>query len=187
MKSIEATAVVLCGGQSKRMGFDKALLKIDHQYVLEKTCKMLQQIFTKILLVTDRKDKLPLLLQENYAVIEDEYYQQGPLGGLVTALHHIETPFLFLIACDIPKISLASICQLSENVQNHQVVLFDGEHLETLFAFYHKSCLPVFEQLLDENRGKIRAGFSCLKVKKIKNQQPLLKNVNYPNELNEWQ
>ncbi|HLQ40414.1 MAG TPA: molybdenum cofactor guanylyltransferase [Tetragenococcus sp.] len=186
MQITEATAVVLCGGKSSRMGFDKALLKIDHQYVVQKTCQNLQKIFAEILLVTDRKDKFPDQIQRQYSIVEDEFYQKGPLGGLVTALHHIKTPYLFLIACDIPNVSLTDIHQLYEQIQDRQVVLFADNYLETLFAFYHQSCLPILEKQLEKGELKIRTAFSKLDVKQVKTPHLILKNINEPNELNEW-
>ncbi|MDN6599896.1 MAG: molybdenum cofactor guanylyltransferase, partial [Tetragenococcus koreensis] len=180
MNPKDVTGVILCGGKSKRMGFDKALINFNGQYVLEETALTLKKIFPNVLLVTDHKQKFPTRLLANHVFLEDEFIQKGPLGGLVTALRHIDTPYLFLVACDIPSITVTKISQLFEYVEDEQVILFSGEKLETLFAFYHRSCLPQFEKQLATDDGKIRTAFDYLDVKKVKKKNIDIVNINYP-------
>lgn len=49
----DCTAVLLCGGKSSRMGFDKALLKIQGQYVILQTAEKLMELFEEVILVTN--------------------------------------------------------------------------------------------------------------------------------------
>lgn len=186
MNSKDVTGVILCGGKSQRMGFDKALIHFKGHYVLEETAMSLKKIFPNVLLVTDHKRKFPAQLLVNHVFLEDEFFQKGPLGGLVTALRHIDTSYLFLVACDIPNITVTKIRQLLEYVEDEQVILFSGEKLETLFAVYHRSCLPQFKKQLAMDNKKIRTAFDHLEVKKVKKQNIDITNVNYPEELIYW-
>ncbi|GAA5422768.1 hypothetical protein TEHD86_1503 [Tetragenococcus halophilus subsp. halophilus] len=186
MNSKDVTGVILCGGKSQRMGFDKALIHFKGHYVLEETAMSLKKIFPNVLLVTDHKRKFPAQLLANHVFLEDEFMQKGPLGALVTALRHIDTPYLFLVACDIPSITVTKIRCLLESVEDEQVILFSSEKLETLFAFYHRSCLSQFEKQLATDNGKIRTAFDCLDVKKVKKKNIDIVNINYPEELIYW-
>jgi len=186
MNPKDVTGVILCGGKSKRMGFDKALIHFKGRYVLEETAMTLEEIFPNVLLVTDHKQKFPTRLLANHVFLEDEFIQKGPLGGLVTALRHIDTPYVFLVACDIPDITVTKIRQLFEYVEDEQVILFSGEKLETLFTFYHHSCLPQFEKQLAMDNRKIRTAFDYLDVKKVKKKNIDIVNINYPAELIYW-
>lgn len=186
MQEQEVTTAPLCGGKSRRMGFDKALLQVDGGYALERTCRTAREVFSRLILVADIRDKFPQRAQQGYEIVEDEFPQTGPLGGLVMALHHATTPHVFLVACDIPHISAKQIRWLAERVHDQQVVAFSGSHLETLFAFYHRSCLSVFERRLPAGELRIRTGFCEPDVECVDMGEAALDNVNMPAQLHEW-
>lgn len=186
MRATEVTISVLCGGKSSRMGFDKALLHIDGHSVLEQTCQILQTVFPRLILVADKADKFSEHLRSAYEIVEDDVPGQGPLGGLVTAFHHTDTSYVFLIACDIPHITSELVRELAQHVHGQQVVVYSDDYIETLFAFYKRSCLPTFERLLQQGQGKIRAGFNELDVEYVTSKHPSLVNVNEPSKLREW-
>jgi molybdopterin-guanine dinucleotide biosynthesis protein A len=184
----DCSAVVLCGGKSLRMGFDKALLQVNGEYALLKIVQQLEQLFPKVLLVTNDRQKFPPAFLQA-AIIEDHYSEKGPLGGLVTALEQLETSHLFLMACDIPQIAVALIEEMALFIHTHEVVICQKEsRLEPLFAFYHRSCLPVFLKQLATDDWRIRKEFAQFSVKKIPLKDSYgLKNVNTPEELVFWQ
>lgn len=181
------TAVVLCGGKSSRMGFDKSLLQIDGEFMLLRTVKQLKKIFTEIVLVADKKGKFPVVFSQ-VEILEDHYFEKGPLGGLVTALEQIETEYLFLLACDIPDLNIDLIRKMAESIAAHDIVIYEqNDRLEPLFAFYRRSCLHVFKQQLQTNDRRIRKEFDRFLVKVIPLESCVsLKNVNSPKELALW-
>lgn len=184
---IGCTAAVLCGGKSVRMGFDKALLQIEGEYVLPKTVKHLEALFQKVLLITNDREKFPSLFLE-HQIKEDAYLEKGPLGGLVTALENLETDYLFLIACDIPVIKDELVYKMAQYTKNYEVVICKQENrLEPLFAFYSASCLPIFQKQLSTNDWRIRKNFHQFLVKEIVLDGSYeLRNVNTPEELALW-
>lgn len=188
-KIVDCTAVVLCGGKSLRMGFDKSLLQLDGEYVLLKTVACLQEIFSEIVLITDCKGKFPEAFQ-SISIIEDNYCEEGPLGGLVTSLETVTSCWVFLLACDMPNISLELILEMARfiNESYEIVVCKQGNRLHPLFAFYHKKCLSVLKQqlLLTNNRRMIEE-FKQFSVKVIKMDQRIhFVNINIPKELEQW-
>ena len=189
MEIKEATAVILCGGKSRRMGFNKALLTIDGQFVLAKSAQHLQQLFPKVVLMTDQAGHFAGQAAFRELVIwEDRYPACGPLGGIASALEQITTPYAFVMACDMPEQPLAAISALAAQGSQSQVVLYQREgRLEPLFGFYHQSCLPIFQKQLHQGQRRIKEQFSRLQVTKVATEELLFTNVNTPEELSHWQ
>ncbi|MFY1066499.1 molybdenum cofactor guanylyltransferase [Enterococcus sp. AD013-P3] len=184
----EATAVVLCGGKSHRMGFNKALLQMDGQFVLAKTAQLLKKIFPEVVLMTDRAERFFEKPAFNELTIwEDDYPGCGPLGGITSALEKITTPYAFVMACDMPELSFAAVNELAQTGQTPQVLLYQRKgRLEPLFGFYHRSCLPVFKGQLEQGDGRIREQFAQLQVTTVPTDKFTFTNVNTPEELIHW-
>jgi molybdopterin-guanine dinucleotide biosynthesis protein A len=184
----QVTGVILCGGHSSRMGFNKAFLKLNDQYVLPQTAATVRRLLPQVVFVTNKKQ--PFLAQpafQDYSILEDQWRDCGPLGGLVTALESVTTPYVFLMACDIPHISNALMQPLLTAVTDQQVGLYQQHNrLETLFALYHRSCLPLFKTQLQQGIGQIRYHFKALDVKVIQSNNIELRNINTPAELPGW-
>lgn len=191
-KILNATAVILCGGKSQRMGFDKAYIKYQNQWLILQNADILQKIFEQVVLVSNVQDKLSdIEALENFPVLTDYLQEKGPLGGIYTALIESETPYIFVMACDMPFISAGLIHKMHRELNENQVVLCVHEDKpEPLFAFYHKSCIPVFKKQLDEDNLKIRYSFNQLKVKMLvlskEEARGAFANINTPKQLAEW-
>jgi molybdopterin-guanine dinucleotide biosynthesis protein A len=118
------TGVMLAGGQSRRMGADKAALIGPRVEAILRAC------FPAVLVIRD--DDRPGL---------------GPIGGLATALRRVETDAIFVAACDMPFLDAALIRELVELLPGYDAVVPQvGEYGEPLHAVYHRRCLPVVEE-----------------------------------------
>ena len=167
----DCTAVLLCGGKSSRMGFDKALLKIQGQYVILQTAEKLMELFEEVILVTNDSQKFPKAFRK-CTIIQDMYLGKGPLGGIVTAMNYTQKAEVFVIACDIPTFSPKLVYQLASKRGQNQVTIFDFEgRQEPLFGFYRCSCLPTFQKQLAQNNYQIRQEFERLSVKRCNYQK----------------
>lgn len=190
----ECTGAVLCGGKSSRMGFDKAFLAgAGGQPLLRQNAQALRGLFATVALVSERSAKLaevPGL--GGFAQWQDHYPEKGPLGGICTALEEAGTPYVFAMACDMPQPDFALVERLWRVLDGAQVALCThGGKAEPLFAFYHKSCLPVFLRQLAEGNLRLRAGFSQLDVKTLDLPEAeaaaAFANLNTPQQLESWQ
>lgn len=175
----------MCGGKSSRMGFDKALLYLNDEYVLMSLAKKLTKIFTDVIFVTNYVDKFPKKFSQ-FLIIEDEYPRTGPLGGLITALEYVVTTRVFLIACDMPNISLELILNMS--LYKSEVVICEQDsRLHPLFAFYHKRCIPILKKQLMTNDLRMVKSFNQFSVEIVKVNQPVhFININKPEQLELW-
>lgn len=187
-----ATGAILCGGRSCRMGFDKAFIKNRDEWLLAANAKSFSTWFDTSLLVSDNAQKLVSLSEiDGQQVVEDSYSGCGPLGGIYTALAKSPLPYTFVAACDMPILDRDLIAGLYNHLADHQVVLYrTKKRLHTLFAFYHRSCLPVFKAQLDRGDLQIRRDFDRLRVMEIElaedTAEKAFRNLNTPEELAAW-
>lgn len=146
----DITALILAGGASKRMGVDKAFLKVDGVPLIERVHAVLAPLFAEVLVAAGAPD--PKRGPFPGRAIYDETPGQGPLGGLVSGLRAAKTPWLFMVACDMPNLDPRVIARV---VEERAVFERDGSvlavvpesqgGLESCHALYAKTALPVIE------------------------------------------
>lgn len=191
-KKIEnVTAAILCGGKSRRMGFDKAFLMDDRQFLLLETANKLQGLFEQVVLVSNTKSKFDGRPDfARFSVLEDSYVEKGPMGGISTALEQIQTEYAFVMACDMPLPDIELIGRMYRKLSKEQVLVCSHqEKLEPLFAFYHKSCLPIFKKQMENGELKPRSAFPALKVEMYclsDEEMNAVVNLNTPEDVQKW-
>lgn len=150
MKSIErvSCAAILAGGKSSRMGREKALLEIEGEPLIRRTARVLRRVFAQIVVVTNTSE-----IAEAAALpaIGDLHADKGPLGGIHAALSHYGEP-TFVVACDLPFLTVDFLRFLTENFEGEALVPRSPQGLEPLHAIYAPGCLPVFERFLQETK-----------------------------------
>ena len=163
-----ATAIILAGGKSCRMGTDKSMLSIKGRPMIETICEQFSGSFEQILISASEADKFAHL---GFEVVTDKIAGHGPLMGIASALEASSNELNFVVACDIPKIKLACINQmLTEAVESGAdiVVPTTGkDKYEPLFAVYRKSALEAINKVLSSGGRKISDVFELCKVKNI--------------------
>ena len=145
----DITGVILVGGKSRRMGTDKAFLKVDDIPIFERVLSVFRRCFQRVVLIGDRAERF-----QAYALpVLPDSYPGSSLGGLYTGLELATTPYVFVSSCDLPY-ALAGIvrhlCSLREGFD--AVVVTTSQGYEPLFALYAKGCLPAIKALLDSGR-----------------------------------
>ncbi|WML35045.1 molybdenum cofactor guanylyltransferase [Clostridium sp. OS1-26] len=164
MKKV-GTAVILCGGKSSRMGFDKSKIKIDGKLLLEIIGEKLEKIFDEIILVAEKEDKFENL---KYKVVEDMEKNYGPAGGIYTGLKYASSKYVFFLACDMPKINIDYIKYLMSIVEQDEcdgLICKKDDWIEPLHAFYSKDLIKDFQKGIEENRLVL---YDIIKNSKIK-------------------
>lgn len=147
----DVTGVLLAGGQSRRMGQDKALLQLNGLTLFERSLQLLKQFCRQILIAGDRSD----LTRPGIAAFAD-LYPGSALGGLYTGLRAAETDWIFVVPCDMPYPS-PEIAQrlLAKRDGVEAVVPRTADGYEPVFALYHKNCLEPMEALLCKGQYRI--------------------------------
>ena len=150
----EVTGILLAGGKSRRMGEDKRHLVVGEQTLLERGLAVLHSIFQEVLVVI-AQDSPPLGV--NARVVRDLVPDCGSLGGLYSGLMQATTPWVFVVACDMPFLNQAAIAQFTSRRTTADIVMAKLDaRLQPMHAIYSKQCLPVLEQMIRARQLKIQ-------------------------------
>jgi molybdopterin-guanine dinucleotide biosynthesis protein A len=151
---IEVTGILLAGGKSRRMGEDKRHLVVGEQTLLERGLRVLQSIFCEVLVVI-AQDSPPLSIDAR--VVRDLVPDCGSLGGLYTGLTQATTPYIFVVACDMPFLNQTVIAQFTNRRATADIVIAKlDDRLHPMHALYSKRCLPALEQMIRARQLKIQ-------------------------------
>ena len=151
-------AVILCGGKSKRMNFDKSLLKLNGRYMLEIIREKLAVCFDSIKLCGDAKERLNLFGLE---VIEDKIKGGvGPAAGIYSALAQTACDYVFVTACDMPLIDCEHVSFMQRILeynagQPEALIPMIGSYIEPLYGFYSVRLTNRFATEINKGNYKI--------------------------------
>jgi molybdopterin-guanine dinucleotide biosynthesis protein A len=159
----DCTAIILAGGDSKRMGRDKAALPFNGETLLQSVITSVQPLFAQTL-VSVRELRGDVALPQ----ICDAQADGGPLVGLISALEAATTPWVFVVACDMPFVVPALITQLASLRFDHQAVVPKvNEHAQPLAAFYARSALPLLQNSLASGNKSLTGALKSLDVRYV--------------------
>jgi len=160
------SAVVLAGGKSSRMGFDKSTMVLQNKKLIESTIKKLDSLFDDIIISVDSLEKKS---EFNHAkIVVDKVKGIGPLGGMISALETAQSDKLFVIPCDMPVIDTKYISFMMKYMDDNEIILSEKNgYFEPFPGFYSKSLIPRIEELINQNRRSIRSIFECSRTKVI--------------------
>lgn len=151
---IDVTGVLLAGGKSRRMGEDKRYLVVGEQTLLERGLAVLRSIFQEVLVVI-AQDSPPLDIDAR--VVRDLVPDCGSLGGVYTGLAEATTPYIFVVACDMPFLDPVVIAQFTSRRASADIVMAKlAARVHPMHALYSKRCLPVVEQMVRARQLKIQ-------------------------------
>lgn len=158
--------VIQAGGESRRMGEDKALLPFRGQPLIERVINRVRPLADELLVTTNN-----LAAYERFGLpmFEDIIPGRGALGGLYTALFSARFPLVVVVACDMPLIDPNLILYQIREIQNSgvDVVIPRSEGgLEPFHAVYRReNCLSPIKSALDGDKWRVDAWFNKVKIK----------------------
>lgn len=187
MTSRPIFGLVLAGGESRRMGQDKALLVRDGQSQLAHIVELLGRV-TERVFVSTRSAQQDDVERGRFEQIIDRYDNIGPIAGIVSALEEHPDVDWLVVACDLPNIDESTLRFLVENrSEQHPFTAFRSSHdglPEPLCALYSSGSELILRQFID-------AGMVCPRKVLIRSDCALLEqpdpqsldNVNTPDDL----
>lgn len=149
------TAVILAGGKSSRMGFDKQFLKINEKRVLDMMINKLKQEFEDIIIVTNKPEQYE---GNGYRIVSDEIKGKGPMAGIHIGLKQSKSKYAYFVACDMPNIDIDYIKYMKEMIKDSDVdacITKIENRAEHLNAFYSRDVISDIENLFLEDRRAI--------------------------------
>lgn len=185
----DACGIILAGGRNSRMGgAPKALLRVGGETVLERSLRLLQRCFPRVIVVANDPERYAGLAAE---VIVDEIAVPGPLAGIHAGLGRIHTPHAFVVACDMPFLREEPLRYLAARRGHHDAVvpIWDGD-VEPLHAFYATRLRDRIEGLLARGSGAVRDLLREIDVRYVpetelrvvQGAEESFRNVNTPEE-----
>ena len=183
-ESTDISVAIFAGGQSSRMGQDKAQLAINGFTLLELMARTALEVSSDVLVVgRDEPVKWPY---RPVTFLPDDEPGLGPLGALQTVLY--ERPAVLVVACDLPLLQAGGLRWLMEQNKTRGkqgIIVQNGEQWEPLFSIYHASCLHLIDANLAAGRRSmhalIKAGDFAFATAPPEIQRQLV-NVNTPEE-----
>jgi molybdenum cofactor guanylyltransferase len=144
---MKLTGIVLCGGKSKRMGQNKALLKLGNFTLIEHVIKTLSLVCDEIILsVNDESlDILP------YRKVKDEISNIGPIAGFYSTLSKSASENNLVVSCDNPFINKMFLDLLINESNGFEIVLpVYKNKIQTTTGFFKKSIIPNIKAQIDK-------------------------------------
>ena len=160
------TVCIQAGGQSSRMGEDKALKTFLGRPLIQRVVERIGRIADEIIVTTNRPADYDFL---DLRLVSDLKPDRGALGGLYTAIASANRPIVAVVACDMPFAS-ARLLEAASRIlveEEADVVIAKGEEgYEPLHAVYRReTCLPAIEAAIDADQWKVIAWFPQVKVR----------------------
>jgi molybdopterin-guanine dinucleotide biosynthesis protein A len=162
------TVVIQAGGQSSRMGRDKALIPFLGQPLVARLVERLSPLADELLVVTNRPEDFTFL---TLPLFGDKIPGRGALGGLYTAIEAASKPRVAVVACDMPFASPSMLQFQAELLESESadVVIPKTEHgYEPLHAVYRRAaCLPAIEAAIRADQWKVISWFPQVRVREV--------------------
>jgi len=162
------SAIVLAGGKSRRLGLDKALLRLDGEWLLQRILDALATLSDDLLVVANDAGKLAHI---GVRIVADAWRGDGPLVGIYTGLQAMRHDRGLFVACDMPFLNLGLLCYMVGLSGNFDVVIPRlGDEVEPLHAIYSRSCTPLVADALARGEHRVVSFFPQARVRYV--EQP---------------
>lgn len=188
------TAIILAGGQSSRMGFDKQFLKIDERRLMDSLTHKLKEEFNEIIIVTNKPQQYIGL---SHKITSDIIKGKGPLGGIHVGLKEASSKYVFVVACDMPNISMEYVKYMRNAIKDKDIdgcVTEFGDWIEPFSSFYSRDIVEEIEKHFHTNKRSInflleKLNIHYIEEKKAREFSPnwdMFLNLNTREDLNKY-
>jgi molybdopterin-guanine dinucleotide biosynthesis protein A len=177
-----AGGIILCGGESSRMGRPKAWLPFRGEPLLCRVARVLGEAVSPVVVVAAAGQELPPL-PDGVRVVRDETPGRGPLEGMAAGLEAAGVPS-FVSACDVPFLEAAFVRRMVVELGDDAAVIPEaGGRRHTLSGVYRATLVPLMRGLLAAGVTRPGVLFERCRVRFVAvGDEPSLRNVNTPAE-----
>ena len=163
------SCIILAGGKSVRLGYDKILEKVGDSSLLEKVISQIEPLADEIILVIAEERSFPQL--ENHQkirIVSDIYPGKGSLGGIYTGLMESNSFYNLVIAADMPFLNQPLLRYIFEVSDGFDLALPRIDtFFEPLHAVYSKNCIEPAKSIIKQGRRVIIELFNYVRVRYI--------------------
>ncbi len=191
--TLSITAIVLAGGQSSRMGRDKALISIRGVPLIQQVCKVAGACASEVYVVTPWPERYQHILKNNCLLVREVpslgEATHGPLMGFAQGLVQVQTHWVLLLACDLPRLQESVLQNWARQLADvpEKAIAFLPRHAkgwEPLCGFYRRSCLPLLTEFMNQGGRSFQQWLAQHTVQELPlTERELLFNCNTPADL----
>jgi molybdopterin-guanine dinucleotide biosynthesis protein A len=151
---LETSCIVLAGGKSLRLGYDKVREVIGHHSLLEQVISCVSQLGEEIIVLSTNEPALEP--NDKLVVLKDIYPGKGPLGGIYTGLANSTSFCNLIVASDMPFLNRALLRYMIQLAADFDLVVPRvGDLVEPLHAVYTQNCFATIEHMVRQNELKV--------------------------------
>lgn len=182
MPNADFTVAILIGGDSSRMGVDKATFEVDGVAMANRVSQAATEAGAKeILLIGGTQAKAKKLVG---VWKKDLYPGQGPLGGVITAVKSSSHDAVVVLSCDMPFITGSVISSLVQGLQDAQATVGRTDRLNWLCAAWSKEeCLTTLQSVWKREERAVHRAAVLLDVAEVPVPAMAVRNINEPSDL----
>jgi molybdopterin-guanine dinucleotide biosynthesis protein A len=182
MSGQEFTVAILIGGDSSRMGMDKATLEVDGVAMAERVSQAATSSGASEILLIGGTQKRAAGISGSWK--KDLYAGEGPLGGVITALKAASHDAVVVLSCDMPFITPSVIASLVPPLAEAQATVGRTDRLNWLCSAWSKSeCLPSLQSVWKRNERAVHRAAVLLDVVEVPVPAVAVRNINTPEDL----
>ncbi|MBE9127779.1 MULTISPECIES: molybdenum cofactor guanylyltransferase [unclassified Coleofasciculus] len=192
--AISFSAIVLAGGQSSRMGQDKALIPFQGVPLLRQVCDVALNCTDEVFVVTPWLERYQDVIPTRCQVIREvpplgETPSQGPLLGFAEGLKRVKTHWVLLLACDMPHLQtkvLQTWAKELPKTSNDTIAVLPRhpKGWEPLCGFYRRQSQPLLTQYINQGGRSFQDWLAQHRVRELSvSDRKILFNCNTPEEL----
>ena len=169
---MDVTCAILAGGKSSRMGRDKATLEVCNKPLIQQVYEKARHVFRKILIVSSQHEQLNSI---EAPIVKDIFPFRSSIVGIASALLSANTPYVFVLACDMPFVTAQSIEHVLKEVHEEDIIIPRTRYgFEALHAVYNRSCLSIMLTHIAIQRLKVTDIFPFFSVREVGEHQAFL-------------
>ncbi len=160
------SVMVLAGGESRRMGANKALLELSSgETLIQRVLNTMRPLSDDVMIVSNTPE---LYAHLDARQISDEFVGAGPLAGLHAGLQAIRHDWAFAVACDMPLVDHRLVRFMAVLTEGYDAVVpwVEGE-LEPLHALYSQRCLPAIASHLEAGHRRMISFLGDVHVRRV--------------------
>ena len=194
---VRVGTIVLCGGGSTRMGFDKSRLVLGEQSFLERIIRAVAPFSMRTVVVGASVEDFEYLqdtVLEGVTITADQNRDHGPLEGIRAGLESLgnTVDVAFVTSCDVPLIKGEVIDELCRSLGRFEAVVpVRGKRTFGLTALYRPSALERIEQMVSSGRLKVallatELNANRISIDSLRNVDPELDSITNINSIEDY-
>ncbi len=170
---MDINCIVLAGGKSSRLGYDKVLETVGNRSLLQQIIFRLSSLNSDIIIVTATEQSLAQFIDyPRLRVVADIYPGKASLGGIYTGLAVSGSFYNLVVACDMPFLNLALLRYMIQlSVDFDLIIPRLGDKVEPLHAVYSKNCLAPIELLIKQGNLRVAELLSLVRVRYVEAEE----------------